>query len=382
MTQHNSLQELSELAESAEKILDKIIQVEYSGFYLYDFHTNLFNLLVAKGLTEGERLEAERTAKERHPGFVFHEKKVLHIPDTENDNTGRSITSKRRVKIHSRLYIPVMNGDISVGAFGLASAVKNRFNEETITVLTFICNIAGAIYGNILHRKELEKAKKQAEASNIAKSHFLANMSHEMRTPLNAINGFTKLLGQTPLSPNQEKLMTGIQSSNEGLLEVITDILDFSKIEAGKLKLEQSSLSIEEQVHKTINALEYKVSERNNELIYEIDEEVKVPLWGDGTKIRQVLLNLLNNAVKFTESGTITLTCKKISSDATSRTILFNVKDTGIGIAEENIPRLFHSFQQEDTSTTRKYGGTGLGQHLFTSSEGSDRQFRLTLKMI
>jgi len=355
------IHELNELAEAADTILKKVIQVEYTGLYLYNFQTNQFNLLVAKGLSEEERLEAERTANKRHPGYVFRKKKMLYIPDTDKDITRQSITSNRSFKVLSRLYIPVMNGNISVGAFGVASSEKNRFNDETIEVLTFICNIAGAIYGNILHQKELEKAKQEADASNIAKSHFLANMSHEMRTPLNAINGLIKMLDQTPLSSKQEKLMTGIRSSNEGLLEIITDILDFSKIEAGQLKLEESTFLIEEQVLKTINALEFKATESNNELTYEIDEAVKVPLWGDGTKLRQVLLNLLNNAVKFTESGKITLTCKRISSDATSSSILFRVKDTGIGIAKENFPKLFRSFQQEDSSTTRKYGGTGLG---------------------
>ncbi|MCU4154645.1 response regulator [Carboxylicivirga sp. A043] len=264
--------------------------------------------------------------------------------------------------LESLLIVPVFARDTFWGFIGFGNTDKGMhwvqshraiFRAYTVTLGIAIAKEKDAVL--------LKEAKDDAEAATRAKSDFLARMSHEIRTPMNAIVGWTHLAIEKESNPGQADYLRKIQGSSKSLLGIINDILDFSKIEAGKLALEEIDYDLEQVFDDLSNMVAYKAHEKGLDFIYALHADVPLNLIGDPLRLSQILVNLVNNAIKFTNTGEIVTSVLVLQEDDEEVELLFEVKDTGIGIKEELQEYLFDSFSQADVSTTRKYGGTGLG---------------------
>jgi signal transduction histidine kinase/CheY-like chemotaxis protein len=274
----------------------------------------------------------------------------------------KELLEKQNIK--SILIIPIFVDHIFWGFVGFDDCHRSREwgEAETALLISFADSISNAI-----ERKNLEfnliKSIEKAKEASVAKSEFLANMSHEIRTPLNGVIGFSDLLSRTSLSQTQKEYLKSIVNSGNILLELINDILDFSKIEAGKLEINTTAVRIMDLLNDSIKVIKATADKKGLKLKVIKDKNLPEFVTADAFRIKQVLINLLSNSVKFTSSGVVELGvyCTAIDEPAKKVTIVFTVKDTGIGISPEKKQIIFEAFTQEDTSTTRKYGGTGLG---------------------
>ena len=370
---HQSVRTLSDigLEISSTLNLDKILNTVYErvnqlmdanvfwiGFYEETERRIVFKLAIEKG-KHLPQFSVSMDDKNRYAVWCVANRKPIVINDKERDRA-KYVGDAPQIKpvageaTASIIYWPLEAAGKIIGTISVQSFEPNAYNDRHLDIIKTLASTTAIVMDNAI---AYEKAQRAAEV----KSAFMANMSHEIRTPMNGILGMTRLIKETKLDANQKEYIDNIDTSAKTLLTIINDILDFSKVESGKLTLEQSPFSLTGLIKNVAVVVETLANEKGLNFNYQICRETPADFIGDPTRINQILLNLCSNAVKFTEKGEVNLLVTSTPLDDDQFTLKIDVIDQGIGIDEKVIPKLFSSFSQADASTTRKYGGTGLG---------------------
>lgn len=357
----SSIHDYESMMRELRAIIDDLLAVEHWGVYLYDALPRRLRLALCSGFTETERREAERSAMERHPGYVFRTRMLLHVPDVERDPDGLTMSSPRSFVVRSRLWVPLIVKGECLGAIGLGSDRAHRFDATHVATLRLVADLTAMVYRNVTVQHALVQAKERAEAASLAKGQFLANMSHEVRTPLNGIMGMAALLVETPLSGEQREFAQVIRTSASALLDIVNDVLDVSKVEAGMMVIERAPFDLRAVCDDVLSLCAQAAAERGIALHLDFDRECPTEVLGDVGRVRQILLNLVTNALRFTPKGWVRVVVRERDRRDRASLIDVAVVDTGVGIAPDKIEYVFEKFTQADTSTTRRFGGTGLG---------------------